>query len=279
MKPSFFIVLVGGVALVAGAIVYLNHRQVPPQALIIEPAPSEMSASLESAPVAMEEPGRIGVPTADAPAQVAKPAPVSDAAKPESQPEPEPAPTPFTLAIATLVSPKASFHQKQDAWRELRKAGQLDQAIEALKRGAAENPASAEYPAALGQAQLQKCGVLAQNGAAINEMGILGMQADQSLDQALKLDPANWEAQFFKAAAMSHWPLELNKGDEVIQRFSGLIDQQDRMSPEPQFAQTYVLLGDQYQKMGKPDYAAATWQLGARKFPGDRALQQKTRGN
>ena len=109
-------------------------------------------------------------------------------------------------------------------------------------------------------------------------MGILGMQADQNFDAALKLDPANWEAQFFKAAAMSHWPLELNKGEEVIQRLSHLIDQQEAMSPRPQFAQTYVLLGDQYQKMGKPDYAAATWQLGAAKFPGDSTLQQKISG-
>jgi tetratricopeptide (TPR) repeat protein len=108
-------------------------------------------------------------------------------------------------------------------------------------------------------------------------MGMLGMQADQNFDAALELDPANWEAQFFKAAAMSYWPLELNKGEEVVQRFARLIDQQEALLPEPQFAQTYVLLGDQYQKMGQPDYAVATWQIGAQRYPGDTTLQQKLR--
>jgi tetratricopeptide (TPR) repeat protein len=110
-------------------------------------------------------------------------------------------------------------------------------------------------------------------------MGILGMQADQNFDAALNLDPANWEAQFFKAAAMSHWPLELNKGEEVIQRLSSLIDHQDTLLPQPQFAQSYVVLGDQYLKMGQPDHAAATWQIGARKFPGHSELQRKITGN
>jgi hypothetical protein len=153
------------------------------------------------------------------------------------------------------------------------------QVIEALKQGAAENPTVADYPAALGQAQLYRAGEMLRNGATINELGILGLQADQNFDAALKLDPANWEAQFFKAASMSHWPPELNKGDEVVQRLSRLIDQQDTMSPQPQFGQTYVVLGDQYQKMGQPDYAAATWQIGAQKFPGHQELQQKIRGN
>jgi hypothetical protein len=74
----------------------------------------------------------------------------------------------------------------------------MTQAIEALRQGAEDNPTSAAYPAALGQAQLYRAGEVASNGGTISEMGILGMQADQSFDAALKLDAANWEAQFFK---------------------------------------------------------------------------------
>ena len=106
-------------------------------------------------------------------------------------------------------------------------------------------------------------------------MGIAGMQADQYFDSALKLDPSNWDAQFFKAVAMSYWPAELNKGPEVIQRLASLIDQQETMPPQPQFAQTYVRLGDQYLKAGQPDYAQQTWQLGAARFPTDPTLQTK----
>jgi tetratricopeptide (TPR) repeat protein len=183
--------------------------------------------------------------------------------------------TPFSQAIDILVSPLASFQQKQVAWKQLRGAGELDQAIESLKHDAANNPISAEYPAALGEAELQKANAISQSGGNINEMGILGMQADQSFDAALKIDPANWDAQFSKAAAMSYWPAELNKSDEVIQRFSSLIDQQETMTPQPEFAQTFVLLGNEYQKLGQPDKAQATWQLGLTKFPSDPTLQKR----
>jgi tetratricopeptide (TPR) repeat protein len=183
--------------------------------------------------------------------------------------------SPFSQAIATLVSPQTSSMQKQAAWKQLLDSGKLDQAIEALKQGAVNHPTSAGYPAALGEAELQKANAIFQSGGNIHEMGILGMQADQSFDAALKIDPANWEAQFSKAAAMSYWPAELNKGGEVVQRFSSLIDQQETMTPQPEFAQTYVLLGNEYQKLGQPDKAQATWQLGLTKFPGNSTLQNK----
>jgi hypothetical protein len=38
----------------------------------------------------------------------------------------------------------------------------------------------------------------------------------------------------------------------VIQQLSSLIDQQEKITPQPQFAQTYVLLGDEYQALGQP---------------------------
>ena len=47
------------------------------------------------------------------------------------------------------------------------------------------------------------------------------------------------------------------------------------MPSQPLFAQTYVLLGDEYQKLGQPDYAEQTWKLGAAKFPTDPALQKR----
>ena len=102
---------------------------------------------------------------------------------------------------------------------------------------------------------------------------MLALQADQSFNTALGLDPAKWEAQFFKAAALFRWPPEMNKGPEVIQQLSNLIDQQEAMPPQTQFAQTYVLLGDQYKKTAQRDYAVQTWRLGLAKFPGDSTLQ------
>lgn len=275
MKSSF-VLLVGGVVLVVGTLVYLNHRR-----LLLAPAPVAMSSVSktisrpENIVVPKQEPLPAGSQNISGPVRVSVAVPAPANTKSESRLDAVPIPTSLNRAIETLVSSQASLREKQVAWKQFRDAGQLDQAIETLKQDAAKNPASAEYPAELGQAQLQKAGVIAQSGGKISEMGILGMQADQNFDAALKLDPFNWEAQFYKAAAMAHWPLELNKGQEVIQRFSNLIDQRETIPPQPQFAQTYVLLGDQYQKMGQPDYAVATWQLGATKFPNNSDLQKR----
>jgi cytochrome c-type biogenesis protein CcmH/NrfG len=179
-------------------------------------------------------------------------------------------PTASSQAVDTLVSLQTGFDQKQAVLKQLKEAGKLDQVIADLKQRAADNPNSPEIQTALGEAYLYKFPVQDYNEAAI-----LGMQVDQSFNAALKLDPANWEAQFFKAESLSYWPPELNKGPEVIQRLSSLIDQQETMPPQPQFARTYVLLGEQYQKAGRLDYAKQVWQLGAARFSGDPTLQGK----
>lgn len=200
-------------------------------------------------------------------------------AKPAAAAEPAPAATDSVdkevkQAIDTLVSRQASFDQKQAAWKKLKDSGKLDQAITELERLVAANPQAAEYPATLGQAYLQKCSTLQD----MREQGILAMKADQTFDTALQLDPKNFEARFTKAVAMSYWPPQLNKGQEVIDHFTTLIEQQEAQPPQPQFAATYLWLGDYYQKIGKSDYARATWQCGAERFPADASLKQRLAG-
>jgi len=276
MRTSFVVMLLCGVALAAGVLGRLSSGSAPSASSPSTGVLPETEAALSAIGYdSMEEPAE-PTPAADAESGQAS-FPTSPPGEPslESPAVPPAAPTPFSRALDILVSADAGFQEKQSAWTQLREAGQLDEAVEALKQGAAENPTSAAHRAALGQAQLQKAGEVSREGGAISEMGILGMEADRNFDAALRLDPDNWEAQFFKATAMSYWPLELNKGEEVIQRLSSLIDQQDTLLPQPEFAQTYVVLGDQYQKMGRPGYAVATWQIGSQRFPGNPALQQR----
>jgi|SRR6266404_4449342 len=261
-------------AATAGTVIFLNRQKGPVAAPAVESAPEQNKPAPPERIVAAGQERPRGVSVEASTANQVSTAPVSTEVKSNDFAKS----TALSQAIEVLVSPQASLDQKQATWRQLRDADQLDQAIEALKQGAISNSTSAEYPTALGEAYLQKAHVASQKGGNVNEMGILGMQADQSFDSALKLDPSNWEAQFFKAVAMSYWPAELNKGDEVIQRLATLIDQQETMAPQPQFARTYILLGEQYEKMGKPDYAATTWRLGAAKFPTDSMLQKKASG-
>lgn len=251
-------------AVIIGGTVYLNRRKTaPPVATMVEAAAGGMAAAPKRnpSPVVSEKTNRISRHTAAAE--------FSRATKPARPP------TAFNQAIDTLVSPQSSFRERQAAWKQLVADGQLDDAIEALKQGVKDNPTSPEYAAMLGQAFLQKAAVVSKNGGNINELGILGMSADQSFDNALKIDPSNWDAQFFKAVAMSYWPAEVNKGGEVVQRLSNLINQQGTIPEQPEFANTYLALGNQYQKLGQTDNAVQTWQAGAAKFPNDSALQQK----
>ncbi|MEQ1936405.1 MAG: hypothetical protein ABL962_21330, partial [Fimbriimonadaceae bacterium] len=127
------------------------------------------------------------------------------------------------------------------------------------------------YPAALGQAYLHKIAVTKDT----RDYAVLGSLADRSFDSALDIDPANWDARFFKATAMSYWPAEMNKRPEVIERFTQLIQDQEAQSSQPQFAQSYFWLGETYQKSGKADYADQVWRRGAALFPNDPMLKQK----
>ena len=77
--------------------------------------------------------------------------------------------------VDVLVSPQASYQQKTAAWKQLRDAGKLDQAIADLEQRTAADPRGADNPAALGHAYLEKCGTIQD----VREQGILAMQADR----------------------------------------------------------------------------------------------------
>jgi cytochrome c-type biogenesis protein CcmH/NrfG len=263
MKPSLIALFSSCAIITVGAIYFLNHAKDPASLPAPITPPQTITAAAPAIVPVPVKPTMPLLPKPEVAVLVAVDASVVSA--------PTNAINHIIQAVDALVSPQTSLAAKRALLRQLHDSGELDQVIADLKQRAANNPNAAEFPTALGEAYLNKFPV-----DDYNEASILGMEADQSFNTALKLDPANWEAQYFKADAMSYWPVSLNKGPEVIERLSGLIDQQEAASiQQPQFAQTYVLLGDQYLKAGKPDYAQQTWRLGAAKFPGNGALQMK----
>jgi tetratricopeptide (TPR) repeat protein len=266
MKTFIITLAIICVAVTAGTIGYLNRSKTPPpSAPVAESSPGQTEPTPPETVVPKPEPPRMASENAAGTAPVSLAHSILDDAKPATTS------LPHSRAVDTLVSAQTGFSDRQALLKKLKNSGELDAAIAELKQRAAEVPNDAGISTALGEAIMNKFPV-----QDFNEAATLGLQIDQSFDAALKLDPANWEAQFFKADAMSYWPdVAGNKGPEIIQRLSSLIDQQEKMTPQPEFARTYVLLGDQYQKAGQSAYAQSTWQLGLAKFPNDSSLRKR----
>lgn len=101
------------------------------------------------------------------------------------------------------------------------------------------------------------------------------MKADQVFDTALNADPTSWDARFWKATAMSYWPAVLGKTKDVMQHCVTLIEQQENLPLQPHYLQSYVLLGEQYQKAGYANDTKYIWLRGQRYFPNDPSFKEK----
>ncbi len=265
---SFFLLLIGLGAGIAGTVVFIHMQKASPSPTpIVESTPAK----------APEQPQLVKVVVQPAPAAVqvveATPAPVATNSAANSADSE--AAAAFRKTIDKLLSPQITAREKHEMFEQFRTSGQLDPVIAELKRRATDDPTNPEIPTTLGEALLNKVRQLHESGADVNEVGILAMQADQSFNAALKIDPSNWEAQFVKYSTMVYWPAEPKRDNEAAEKLSHLIDQQETMPQQPGFAQTYIALGNQYQKMGKTDFAETTWRLGLSKFPNDPTLQKK----
>jgi hypothetical protein len=269
MKKSF-ILLVVAAALVAGAIVILSRQKAPPPPVPISeatPAQSEpQTQAQEVAPAPKPQPAPVVAPSTPVPAPAAP-------AVADSNPE-EP-----TNSIHKIVDGLLTASTGKHALFQQLNKEQLEAVIAELQQRALANPKDAEIPTTLGESQLNLVRVLHDSGGDEDQVGILAMQADQSFKAALKIDPKNWEAQYVKASTTLYWPANETRDNEAAQMLANLIDQQEALpTTHPEFAMTYLALGNQYQKMGKTAEAIATWHLGAQKFPSDPALRQKLAG-
>ena len=268
MKQLIYALL--GVAVIGGGIALSAVRQktpvVPPVPARTESSPNPTTENNPPVQPAVATP----VPPQPVPADTGESKPVVIASATEASARV--VDTAIKQAIESLLSPQLSHEQRRDILKKLNESGKLEQAISELEQRVASDPSNAAYQTLLGQANLEKAVAMQDDSP---DKFILVMQAMKSFDAALSLDPADWEARFTRTAILSHYPAGLNKGQEVIDQFTQLINQQEAQPSQPQFAKTYVLLGDQYQKLGQNDYALATWQAGANLFPGDSMLRKR----
>jgi tetratricopeptide (TPR) repeat protein len=184
---------------------------------------------------------------------------------------------PFDLATAPIeeivqaLSGATFTHaERQELFQRLREVGRIDEYVAAIEKLAAEDPNNAELQVALGHAYLQKLFEVGNSP----EAGPLAMKSDLAFDRALELDPNNWGARFSKAVSLSNWPAFMGRGPEAIDQFETLIEQQEALPERPEFAMSYLFLGNMYQSSGEHKEAIATWRDGLARFPDDDDLRR-----
>jgi tetratricopeptide (TPR) repeat protein len=171
----------------------------------------------------------------------------------------------------SLLDSQTSFDEKQSILQQMAQSGKLDAAIGELEQRARDQGPDPVVLATLGRTYLEKSGTLQD----VREQGVLGLKADQVLEQALAADSQNWDARYWKAFAMSFWPPQLGKTSEVMESLLTLVQLQETATPRPEFARSYVLLGEQYQRSGHDDYARQVWQRGMTMFPDNTTLNER----
>ena len=104
--------------------------------------------------------------------------------------------------------------------------------------------------------------------------GALIGQANALLEEALQIDSTHWEARFTLAMHHFHTPEFLGRAPDAMRHLEILLRQQGDAA-QPNFAETYLYLGDLYRRAGRADDATATWRRGAVLFPSDARFAQK----
>lgn len=174
-------------------------------------------------------------------------------------------------AFARLIDPSSSQEERQEIWARLGAQGLSDELVAEFEARAEREPNDPDVRVDLGAAYLQKV-FESGNGPMA---GVWAMKADGAFDKALELDGTHWDARFHKAVSLSFWPPALGKQNQAIAQFEILVEQQKSQPKSPQFAQTYLFLGNMYQQTGKGDQALEAWQQGLALYPDDAELAKQ----
>ena len=165
----------------------------------------------------------------------------------------------------------ASWEDAEGLWQAIRDAGRMDEVVAAFEAMADAEPEDSGLRVAVGVAYLQKIFEL----GATPEAGLWAGRADQAFNQALELDPNNWDARFIKAVALSNWPTFLGRTSEAIEHFQILIQQQEQRPVSPQHAMTFLYLGNMHLQTGDVENALDVWRRGAARFPDHEELRRQ----
>lgn len=178
----------------------------------------------------------------------------------------------YEEAMAQIGDPTMDWDDKQIVWARVHEAGLTDEVVAAIEAHAKANPNDAGAQTDKGAAYLQKMFTIKSD----MEKGLWAQKADVAFGEALDIDPKRWDARFLKATSLSFWPPVLGRQSEAVKNFEVLVEQQESAGGKrPEYAETYLYLGNLYDQQGKHDQARATWQKGLDRFPAHAQLREK----
>jgi tetratricopeptide (TPR) repeat protein len=175
-------------------------------------------------------------------------------------------------ALGRLLDPMLGYEDREAVWQEALDSGQMETLIAALEARAAADPDNVALRFELGYAYLQPILTGAAPGP---QAAPWAMKSDAAFDQVLALDPEHWDARFNKAVSYTFWPPIMGKQQAAISHFETLVAQQGRSAPRPEFAQTYLFLGNLYEQTGQGERAREVWSQGFGLFPDSAELRER----
>lgn len=176
------------------------------------------------------------------------------------------------VSVAALLNPFVTSDDRDRVWKAAHEAGQTEALIALIEARAKADPKNAGLQYELGNAYLQP---IIQGEATGGQAGAWSTKADKTFDAVLALDENHWDARFNKAISYTFWPPVFGKQQEAINHFEILVGKQANMAPRPEFAQTYLFLGNMYEQTGNAAKAKEAWNLGLSAFPQDSDLRKR----
>lgn len=149
----------------------------------------------------------------------------------------------------------------------------FERAEQAFRVAISAEPGNADTHAGLGQT-LTRCGI--PHASMTTIMNVVE-ESGRALEEALRIDPEHWAARYMLAMNYFHMPEFLNQMPNAARQLEILVRQQAGRTDPPEFALTWLFLGDAYRKLGRAEDARVAYASGARLFPSHEVLQQRSR--
>lgn len=141
--------------------------------------------------------------------------------------------------------------------------------IRRLEKEIAANPRNADLHVALATAYGAKTAFDTPPGP---EQGTVWAKAELAYDEAIRLDPAHWQARYGKAFGDSMAPEFVGLRPRAIRQFEELVEIQEKQPKAPEHVEVYMRLGTLHKDAGNVKKAREIWQRGLERFPDDERL-------